>query len=415
MAVRYNKVNMSGFSRRLHAAVESAVPAETQFGGLYGRTITLNQHTISDLPAQTTAGTSRFAYKVQQSADNVRFVYTNWYNSSYKATQYCTDYANSATITVQALVFPPGSSTGIPVTVGGSTSWTITGGNWVQTDPIAISVTAGQSFDVQTYVSGTQWYPTLISGGGFVAGNQATSGSSKLGSSSSVLYTPAIVTGKRTTPAVVVMGDSIAYNSAQGVSFGYLEKGLDGHYGLINTSSPGDRLYWYLGGRRSFSQFADNAATTAIVEYCRNDLGDGRTVAQMQANLITLWTTRKNAGQRVIQTTITPHTTSTDSWTTTGNQTVANASVETNRVNLNTWIRGGAPMISGSAVAVGTSGALLAGQAGHPLYGYFEITDNVETARNSGIWKANYTTDGLHPSTTGINAAANGVDYLMVA
>ena len=404
------------YARRLQSIPRTvSEPPEDVFGALYGRTITLNQHTIADLPAQTTAGTSRFAYKVQQSADNIRLVYMNWYNSSYKATQYCTDYANTATITVQALVFPPGSSTGIPVTVGGSTSWTITGGNWVQTDPIAIGVTAGQSIDVQTYVSGTQWYPTLINGGGFVASNQATRGSSKLGSSAGALYAPAIVTGKRSGPAVVVMGDSIAYNSAQGNSFGYLEKGLDGHYGLINTSSPGDRLYWYLAGRRSFSQFADNDATTAIVEYCRNDLGDGRTVAQMQANLLTLWTTRKNAGQRVIQTTITPNTTSTDSWATTGNQTVANAGVESNRVSLNNWIRAGAPIVGGTAVAPGTSGATLAGQAGHPLYGYWEITDEVETARNSGIWKAGYTTDGLHPNTAGINAAAAGVDYTMVA
>ncbi len=210
------------------------------------------------------------------------------------------------------------------------------------------------------------------------------------------------------------MGDSIAYNSALGSSFGYIEKGLDGHYGLINTSSPGDRLYWYLAGRRTYSKFADDDATTAIVEYCRNDMGDGRTAAQMEANLLTLWTTRHNAGQRVIQTTITPNTTSTDSWATTGNQTVANAGVEAHRVSLNNWIRAGAPTVGGTAVAPGTSGALLAGQVGHPLYGYWEIADEVETARNSGIWKAGYTTDGLHPSTTGINAAASGVDHTMV-
>lgn len=406
---------MSIFARRLQTALPSTGDTdETLFGALYGRTITLNQHTLADLPAQTTAGTSRFAYTVQQSAENIRLVYINWYNSSYKATQYCTDYANAATITVQALVFPPGSSVGVPVTVGGSTSWNINGGEWVQTDPIAISVSAGQTIDVQTYVSGAQWYPTLINGGGFAAGNYATSGASKLGSTSGVLYTPAIVTGKRTGSAVVVMGDSIAYNSALGSSWGYIEKGLSGHYGLINTSSPGDRLYWYLAGRRSFSQFADSDATTAVVEYCRNDLEDSRTVAQMQANLITLWTTRSSAGQRVIQTTITPHTTSTDSWATTANQTVSSTAIEARRVQLNDWVRAGAPILSGAAVAVGTVGALLAGDSGHPLYGYWEITDNVETARNSGIWKAAYTTDGLHPSTTGITAAALGVDYSMV-
>lgn len=50
------------------------------------------------------------------------------------------------------------------------------------------------------------------------------------------------------------------------------------------------------------------------------------------------------------------------------------------------------------------------GQASHPLYTYWEIADEVETARNSGIWRAGYTDDGLHPTATGINAAAAGVD-----
>lgn len=389
-------------------------PSELLFGALYGRTITLNQHTLADLPAVTTSGTSRYAHEVQQAADNIRLTYINWYNSSYKATQYCTDYANAATITVQALVFAPGSSTGIPVTVGGSTSWTITSGSWVQTDPIEISVSPGQMFDVQTFVSGAQWYPTLVSGGGFVAGNQATSGSSKLGSSANVLYTPAIVTGKRTGPAVLMMGDSIAHNSAHGSSRSYIEAGLDGYYGAISSAVSGDRLYWYLAGRRTFSDFANADATTTIVEYCRNDLGDGRTVAQMQANLLTLWGQRSAAGQRVLQTTITPHTTSTDSWATTGNQTAANVTVEARRVQLNDWIRAGAPTVSGTAVAPGTSGALLAGQPGHPLYGYWEIADQVETARNSGIWRASYTGDGLHPNATGITAAAFGVNRAMI-
>jgi hypothetical protein len=70
--------------------------------------------------------------------------------------------------------------------------------------------------------------------------------------------------------------------------------------------------------------------------------------------------------------------------------------------------------VGGTAVAIGTSGAVLAGQAGHPLYSHWEIADQVETAHNSGIWKASYTTDGLHPNTTGINAAAAGVNYSQI-
>ena len=110
---------MSGFSRRLQASIADTAQPELLFGALYGRTITLDQHTLADLPTVTTSGTSRYAYEVQQAADNIR-------------------------LTVQALVFAPGSSTGIPVTVGGSTPWTITGGNWAQTDPIEISVSPGQ-------------------------------------------------------------------------------------------------------------------------------------------------------------------------------------------------------------------------------------------------------------------------------
>lgn len=104
----------------------------------------------------------------------------------------------------------------------------------------------------------------------------------------------------------------------------------------------------------------------------------------MQGDLLWLWNQRSTAGQRVIQTTITPHTTSTDGFVTTANQTVHSMTIEARRVQLNDWIRAGAPTVSGPPVAPGTSGALLAGQAGHPLFGYWEIADQAETARNSG-------------------------------
>jgi len=37
-------------------------------------------------------------------------------------------------------------------------------------------------------------------------------------------------------------------------------------------------------------------------------------------------------------------------------------------------------------VAVGTPGALLAGQAGHPLTGHVEVADAVENTRNGGLY-----------------------------
>lgn len=397
-------------TRRLQ---RSHFTAEQPFGVLYGRTVTLNQHTLADTPAVATAGTSRYTYTSQRTVTKIRLVFMNWYNSSYKSSPYCTDNDNAASITIQALVFPPGSSTGTVVTVGGNASWSVLGGAWVQTDWITVSMSAGQQFDVQTYVTGTQWYPTLVYSGWWASGvNQATSGSAKITSGSGVstgIYMPGVITGDHSNGAVVLLGDSIAYNSAL-PTLGYIEKGLDGSYGAINAAVAGDRAYWALDGtRRTRSWFANQDASTAICEYGRNDLGDGRTLSQLQANLLTIWSQQSAYGQRVIQTTITPHTTSTDAWATTNNQTVVNATVEARRVQLNDWLRAGAPTVGGVAVAPGTGGALLAGQGGHPLYTYWEIADLAESARNSGIWKAGYTSDGLHPTTTGINALATGV------
>lgn len=56
---------------------------------------------------------------------------------------------------------------------------------------------------------------------------------------------------------------------------------------------------------------------------------------------------------------------------------------------MNGWLRAGAPIDPSSfaPVAIGTSGALLAGAAAHPLYAVFELADQVESARDSGLWK----------------------------
>jgi hypothetical protein len=142
-------------------------------------------------------------------------------------------------------------------------------------------------------------------------------------------------------------------------------------------------------------------ASTAIIEYGRNDISGGASLASVQSTAVTLWSMFANRGQRVFQTTITPRTTSTDGWVTTGSQTAAAG--ESVRVAFNAWLRAGAPVSSGVAVAIGTSGALLAGQTGHPLYGVFEVADICESTRDSGLWKAM-----VSPRTVTDAVATNG-------
>jgi hypothetical protein len=165
-----------------------------------------------------------------------------------------------------------------------------------------------------------------------------------------------------------------------------------------------------------------------------------------------------------VQTTLLPWTTSTDYFATTVNQTPFSA--ESQRRNFNAWVRAGAPIdpaslapvvgtgtltsgsdqitsastafvdgqtISGYGVADGTTiiggggtstltisnpatqtlaqapltaGSLLAGQAAHPYAGYFELADQVESARDSGVWAiVNYAGQG--DLSDGSNTVAN--------
>jgi lysophospholipase L1-like esterase len=90
--------------------------------------------------------------------------------------------------------------------------------------------------------------------------------------------------------------------------------------------------------------------------------------------------------------TVLPRNTSTDGFVTTANQT--KPVWENKRLAYNDWLRAGAPIdpVKKVVVEIGTAGAILTGQAGHPLSQYngtnvIETADTVETARNSGLWK----------------------------
>jgi lysophospholipase L1-like esterase len=184
-----------------------------------------------------------------------------------------------------------------------------------------------------------------------------------------------------------------------------MRRAMNNQIPFINACLSGDSL----GNSQKYRLNLINGCTDVITNMGVNDLVAAASVATVEQNMSTLWQNLSKFGARVWQTTITPKTSSTDTWATTGNQTAfANNS---NRTTVNDWIRAGAPLNASLApVAIGTAGALLAGSSGHPLTGYFETADQVETARNSGIWKVGsvYTTDGngLHPSSTGAAAMA---------
>ena len=108
---------------------------------------------------------------------------------------------------------------------------------------------------------------------------------------------------------------------------------------------------------------------------------NGRTAVLAYADLLTIWALLQPLS--VFSCTVNPASTSTDSFATTANQTTVASNAQ--RVALNNLLR--------------TSGM---------SSGVFDLADVVESARDSGLWKApGYTADGLHESQLASLAIAN--------
>jgi lysophospholipase L1-like esterase len=223
------------------------------------------------------------------------------------------------------------------------------------------------------------------------------------------------VGARAVVPSVAVIGDSIAMGQGDAALLtdgGFIVRALDPALKPYVRVAKGSELaqnfvaYATSRRRRQMLQWA----THAVINYGTNDIFGGRTLAQAQADLIALWLTMWRANAKVWQTTISPRTTSTDGWISTANQTKNTSAQDTIRQNLNNWLRAGAPVdATRTAVAVGTSGALLAGTTGHPLAGYFEVADIIESARDSGLWKVPGVTGTADTNTSTSLTNATGI------
>ena len=241
---------------------------------------------------------------------------------------------------------------------------------------------------------------------------------------------PTAIISRTSNKSAIIVKDSIG----EGVSdtadttdaIGSIARSIVGGAAYINLSQRGDRLELALQSsarRLALLPLSQNGICGLGV----NDIGAGRSLSQIKADMITRWTEVKAllaGSKRVFQTTITPSVITTDAYATLANQTPAtNFSTAGNgtRELLNDWLRDGAPINAGSAVAIGDNsvGTIRAGIMGHPLYSVLELADVVESSRNSGKWKVDgtankWTADGIHPSTYAYaQIAASG--YLTVA
>lgn len=248
--------------------------------------------------------------------------------------------------------------------------------------------------------------------------------SSVMNNNNRILAPFAILGNQKVTDskAVSIIGDSIAagsgdygspvYSGVDQVGYGFVRTALGLSFPNIQLSAGGEQFaYWgngtgfggvALGHQARIRGLMLKYSKFVICTLGTGDIINGATLAQVQVLALKLWNRCVKEGNKVFQCTIMPRSTSTDFWLTTANQTITTSNnFNSIRISFNNWIRAGAPILNGVAVEVGTSGALVAGNTGHPLTNYFEVADAVESSRDSGKWKAPEVTSVTGTATSG--------------
>lgn len=346
---------------------------------------------------------ARSRHIASDNIDGPQLVYVNWW-----ATTGGIETAGGADCTYSASIeYPIGTVT--RVTFGGSNSGVCVDGGQIVSDVAALKIPKGAVFFVRTF----QNHP-----GGILFANRSAlnnvgaavpasgewwdygvTSTDYTGSATNInnkgvgnFFAPAAIIGLTTRPSFVIVGDSRSTpiatyetlpNAVGGI--GECERSLCKSFGTINVSISGDSFVNALTNfvrRATLAQYASHV----IIELGINGFTLGRTAAQTLADLSLL--TAKFPNQTVFAATVSPKSTSTDAWATTGNQTADATS---------------------NAARIAYNDALRTGQHTASIAGFVEIADQVESARNSGIWKATgvangYTFDGLHESSGGFAA-----------
>lgn len=342
----------------------------------------------------STGITSQLVHTISTATAAIRLVYSNHYNLN----GVDTDTPNDITVKAALRI----NSTPLPVFFAGKRSVVIEPGATVMSDPIPVSYLKGNTVISRTWVSVTagQRYPLGVTTdnvtGEGVATTDMTDSSTGIGASITKSYGPWAVVGTpryplgSNYPRVLTLGDSrvAGFGDTSGGrdAFGWVRRALDGKASYLNLGVSGSTAQANtpeLMRRRLALADRCGSFDVAIVSAGINDLIAGASAATVQTRLQTIFDVLAVRGLRVYGATIPPVTTSSDSWATVGNQTPVASNAA--RITLNAWLR--------------TTPA--------PLSGVFEFADAVESARDSGLWKApGYTADGTHEAATGYTAEA---------
>jgi lysophospholipase L1-like esterase len=342
---------------------------------------------------------SRSHHKARCTITSLQIELPNWY---WARKGDLLEHGSGGTITYKASVeYPAGTFTAF--TFSASSSVVVANNTSVLSDAATVTIPDGASFwirvfavaataivfvDGETVPSSRQCDTGNGEAMAFAASglsDQTTSGTitATVSTDAAPIFAPTAIVAYTTRPSVLLIGDSRdwgyydAFDSSG--DLGEIARSIGPSYGYINAGSAGDNMPNFISShtnRVALKQYCSHVLTENGINDLRfGGAGLNQSAATAFANMQTLW--GYFAGKTIFASTISPNSASSDGWATTGNQTVnANAA---NIAAYNDLLRA----------------------TPSPLAGYFEVADTVESARNSGKWKASQTSDGLHPNPTG--------------
>ena len=368
--------------------VQAAAGAPVSYGngGESLRQVATGTHIMNTLAASNTTTFSRTPHTLMSAVTSLAIVLPNWYVNGQTETN-----AGSATWTA-AIEYPAGTFT--RVTFAGANSVTsATGGNIVS-DMMPVAIPKGDKFWVRLFQNAPSKavYFTFYAGDGtaqFVspATDLTMSGSATTSPSfQAAITTPVAIIGISADPAIGIYGDSISVGRGDtadaGVALqGHLGRAFGASYAAGHVGISGDRMSLFLGSKAKRMSLA-SYFTHFAVNMGINDITNGGSAASVAADTNSVVALFPGP---VALCTLSPVSTSSDSWNSTASQTT----------------------VASNAVRITENTRRLAGVAG--VKTIYDVNPAVETvvSPESGIWKApGFTSDGTHPNSGGYKAEA---------
>jgi len=338
------------------------------------------------LTAVTTPYMSRKFFVATDDITALQVAFPNWSNNGGFV-----ETPSGGVLSVAASIeYPVGTFT--QLTFGGATTGTAASGDTLWSDLVTLGtmIPNGATAYLRWFASNTVKMPvgtgTVVPYSGapqYVAGGDAchsngtdqTMGGTVVDDGTGVILWHAAIVGMTTKPTFAITGDSKAagvYDTGDATGgTGELERALAAlGYAYINVAIPGDRVTQFINNSSRRMALA-RLCSHIIVQGSINDISAGRTAAQLLADRQTL---RNLAPLRTFfGCTISPKSTSSDSFATVANQTV----------DVNNGVR------------QTVNAAVLAGETGYTTPA-IDINSFMESA-TPGKWKApGYTSDGVH-------------------